>query len=242
MVAQSSARPPDPPSRGEDPMNEIVPSDAVPDLDPGITVLQSPDRRTAALYQLVCAELLERDGLVYWIDARNTASTYLLSEAAPHPRLLRSLRIARAFTAYQHHALIRRLVRTVSRGTELVVAPNIADLYRDDDIPEPEDQTYLTASLRMLREIGAVLDIPILLTTVKSDTLGALATDQASQEIQVAETQFGYHYSSADFTTRLYWDDQSWQTTIPYWVDLLGTRGESIADRAYEVGLIDAEV
>lgn len=128
------------------------------------------------MHQLVCSELRERGGLAYCVDVRINVSTYLLSDLSPSPRFLKDLRIARAFTVYQHHGLVRTLARTVNWRTALIVAPVVADIYRDDDIADPEDRTYLAGTVRILHELGRTLDIPVLMTNSIDDDLGAIAT------------------------------------------------------------------
>jgi len=75
------------------------------------------------------------------------------------------VRVARAFTAYQHHSLVRTVARRAEPTTELLVAPNVAALYRDDDLAAWEREDLLAATLEILSELGAVLDCPVLLTS-----------------------------------------------------------------------------
>lgn len=216
--------------------------DATPDLLPGINRLDVAERRSPALARTVLAELRERDGRAFWIDARNNASTHRLHQAAAHDRLLAPLRIARAFTAYQHHRLVRTLARTVTPRTALVVAPAVADLYRDDDVREPEDRTFLEAALAILDQIGTVLEIPVLVSSVGDDDLAGLVADVAVQDVAVEATRFGYRFEGDGYRTQVYWDDGVFQTTIPYWVDLLGRAGTDPVRAADEAGLVGAEV
>lgn len=169
-------------------------------------------------------------------------SGQLTTDAAPHNHLLESLRIARAFTAYQHHRLVRTLTRNVTPRTSFVVAPAIADPYRDDDIPEPEDRQFLEAALALLDQVGTTFEIPVIVSTVADEDLAALVQDYAAQDIDCERTQFGYHFATDEYETRVYWGNGFFQTTIPYWVDLFGAVGEDPATIAYEAGLVDAEV
>ncbi len=223
-------------------MNRISLSDTTPSLDPGINRLRVQGRHSSAFPQLVLAALRERDGLAYWLDARNNASSYRLYDAAPSKRLLEPIRLARAFTAYQHHRLVRTLTQTAPSRTAFVVAPAIADLYRDDDIPAPEDEYFLEAALQLLDGLANALEIPILVSTVKDDALARQVGGYAVQDIDVEPTQFGYHYASDSHETQVYWGEGWFQTTIPYWVELFGAVGEDPEQAAYEAGLIDAEV
>lgn len=197
-----------------------------PDLDAGLTLLRTPDPRSSALHQLALDTLRDVDGETLWVDARNTASTYALYDLAPSARLLERVRIARAFTAYQHHSLVRRVVQQASPRTGFVVVPNAASLYRDDDVPEYERDRLLASSLALLSELATTLGIPVLVTDARDDDATTAVVEAATDEIAVEETAFGYRYEGEDFETTVYWDGDGWQTTIPYWVELFGAVGD----------------
>lgn len=212
----------------------------VPDLAPGVTVLWAPPRSTAP-HQVALSALHDRDGTARWLDARDTASTPLLSELAT-PRTLRRLAVARAWTAYQHHELVRRLPGEVDARTELVVLPAVASLYEDDDIPSPEDRLYLRSTLGILGELARVADLAVLVSTARDAPFVPLVEACADHEIAVERTPLGHRFVAEGFETTVYWGEGFWQTTIPYWVDLLGAAGTGLAESAYEAGLVDAEV
>jgi hypothetical protein len=196
--------------------------DVLPALDAGVTHLDSPGPRSTALHRLVVDALRERDGPVYWLDARNVATTHALYELAPHRRALDGVRVARAFTAYQHHTLARRLVRAVDGRTALLVAPNVASLYRDDDVPEYEREDLYAAALAMLAEVGQTHGIPVLVTTDASGAALPPAVADDATQLSCERTRMGLRYAGEEFETRVYVEDGFWQTTIPYWVDLFG--------------------
>jgi hypothetical protein len=199
----------------------------VPELDPGLTVLETPDHRSGALYRIALRTIRQADGRAYWIDARNTASTYALREAAPDDRLLDRLRIARAFTAYQHLTLVERVLDRASPRTGCVVAPNLGSLYRDDDVPGHESVPLLEAATSALAELGTACDLPVLATLGgPCDDLADVVTARANAEFACERTEMGYRFEGADFETDVYWAEDWWQTTIPYWVDLLGAASE----------------
>jgi hypothetical protein len=199
----------------------------VPDLDPGLTVLETPDRRSGGLYQVALQTIRRTDGRVYWLDARNTASTYALGDAVSSDRLLGRLRIARAFTAYQHLTLVERVLDQASPRTGCLVVPNVASLYRDDDVPDHEAAPLLETAVSALAEIGAAFDLPVLATLAgPDDDLGDVVTARADAEVACERTQMGYRFEGADFETDVYWTDDWWQTTVPYWVALLGAADE----------------
>lgn len=191
------------------------------DLETGLTLLRVPTPRSGAIHRIVCDRLRETEGPAYWIDARNVASTHALYDCAPSPRTLAPLRIARAFTAYQHHALVRRVTRRAAPETALVVAPNAVDLYRDDDLEGWEREDLLASTLATLRELGRAIDCPVLVTAADDDAERAI-DPRADAAIECVRTREGYRLSGDGATTDGYWRGDCWQTTIPYWVDVCG--------------------
>jgi hypothetical protein len=171
----------------------------------------------------------ERDGIAYWVDVRNTASTYALHSLADHDRILRRIRLARAFTAYQHFTIAKRLINTVTSRTGCIVAPNVDSLYRDDDVPDHEAQQMLRSVMSALDVACETYDIRLLLTTTTDDELTDIVADRAIAEYQSEPTAMGYRYEGEDFETTVFWDDSGWQTTIPYWVELFGSVAEETA-------------
>lgn len=200
----------------------------LPRLQPGLTLLETPSARDTALHAVVVEALVETAGETLWIDARNTASTYVLNGAAATERTLDALRIARAFTAYQHYALVTDVVGRASARTDLVVVPCVAALYRDEDLPDYRRSQLLESALVLLDELGQALSIPVLVTDPApddpgaTDELGELVETHVDQVISCVKTAFGYRFETDGFETTVYWCDGSWQTTIPYWVELLG--------------------
>lgn len=193
-----------------------------PLLEPGMNVIDVPTPRSPALHQLTHETLTRTDdNNLLWVDARNTAITFRLHHPATSRRFIRG-RIARAFTAYQHHELIRTLPHIATPSTPLIVAPCFTSLYHDDDIPEPEDAAYLRSSTAILAELGHTLNIPILVSCTHMGPLREIIAEYATTSITVEPTTEGYRYETDEFTTLIYWHQDYWQTTIPYWVELFG--------------------
>jgi hypothetical protein len=199
-------------------------SEMLPHLEPGITLLRTPGPRSTVLHQLALRTIRQVDGGAYWLDARNTASTYALHDFARDRRLLRRIRLARAFTAYQHFTLAERLINTVSPRTGCLVVPNAPSLYRDDDVPEHEAAPLFDAVVTALSEVAAVYDLPVLVTDAGPiDDLAESVAVTADTRYRAESTDLGYRVVGDDFETTVYWDGTGWQTTIPYWIDLCGT-------------------
>ncbi|MFC7240487.1 hypothetical protein ACFQS4_20190 [Saliphagus sp. GCM10025317] len=225
-------------------------------LESGLTLLRTPSRRSAAVHRLVCEYLADvraspgrtdrpaeksatGDGLrgrAYWIDAGNVASTHALYECAPGSgRALERLRIARAFTVYQHHSLVRAVVRRADADTPLVVAPNVASLYQDGDLREWERTDLLASTLAVLGELGRGLECPVVITAgpdVPGATLERLEA-AADSVIECTRTREGLRFEGEGFETMGYWHGPVWQTTIPYWVELFGAEA---LERPWECG------
>ncbi|WP_435359243.1 hypothetical protein [Haloarchaeobius sp. DFWS5] len=199
--------------------------DPRPTLDTGVTLLETPGQRSTALHRLVVETATTDTGPVYWVDARNTAAVAVLADLADSRRLLARTKVARAFTAYQHHELVRQLVRRVDSRTSLVVCPNLGALYRDDDVPETESARLLDASVTVLADLATACDVPVLVTA-RGGSYERVAR-VADCELNCTRTRFGFRYEGDSFETEVYPVDGGWQTTIPYWVDLCGAVTES---------------
>ncbi|MCU4972664.1 hypothetical protein OB955_07920 [Halobacteria archaeon AArc-m2/3/4] len=210
------------------------------EADTGLTVCHVPSVRSTVVHRLVCSQLADGQR-GYWIDARNTASTHVLYDCAASPRALEGLQIARAFTAYQHHSLVRRVARVADSETALLVAPNVVDRYRDDDLREYEREELLAATLTILGELGHALDCPVLVTAADEDA-GAAVSEYADHEIECLETREGIRLEGEGVQTDGYWHGSYWQTTIPYWVEVCGAldRGIDPVVRAYDRGLVES--
>lgn len=193
----------------------------IPALDSGVTCLSTSSPHSVGFHQLAL-DALSSSGMAYWVDSRNVASTYTLYELARHDRVLSGLRIARAFTAYQHFSLCRELLHCVTSRTELVCLPNLTSLYRDDDVPEHEREMFLDTVLCGLAGLADTYDVPVLVSTAYDGDFADQLRASADRTIRCDRTQFGLRYEGEGVETTVYRDGAYWQTTIPYWVDLYG--------------------
>ncbi|WP_248518163.1 hypothetical protein [Salinarchaeum laminariae] len=195
----------------------------LPTLDPGVTLLETDDAPTA-LYRLVGRHLADAttdtDGPAYWLDARNTASPATIREHAPGSAT-RSIRVARAFTGYQHYEFVRALPGRVAPGASLIVVPNVGALYAEDDVPESEADAMVDVTCSLLAAVANGFDVPVLITA-PAPTYREQIRAVADHTLTAERTRAGLRVEGADFQTDLYLDDWGYQTTIPYWVDLLG--------------------
>ncbi|MFB6111653.1 MAG: hypothetical protein ABEJ35_03860 [Halobacteriaceae archaeon] len=200
-----------------------------PSLDDGLVHLTAPScdqpaaprtTRATGLHELVASVREDRSAPVYWLDARNAASTYGLA-AALGPHHLESVQVARAFTAYQHYDLVRRVVRTVTEPG-LIVAPNLAALYRDDDVPAGTAGPLFRTAVRVLHALGRSTATPVVVTAAGDDQFTSALERAAVQTVTCERTRCGLRLSTASQETLVYRMPGWWQTTVPYWVDLAG--------------------
>jgi len=190
----------------------------LPTLDPGVTYLDTD--APSALYRVAARHLDEHRGPAYWVDACNRAAPATLQDALSR-QARRSLRVARAFTGYQHHELVRELPARVRPNTSLVVAPAVGALYADDDVPDYEADQLCAATLELLDAVATAVDVPVLVTA-SADAYVDDIRAAADHTLDATATNAGLRFEGAGFRTDVYVDRWGFQTTIPYWVDLLG--------------------
>lgn len=219
--------------------HDPIGTETVPELDTGINLLETPKHRTVALHQLSLSHL-RSGGSAVWFDTRGNADTRLLfEEQRPTP----DIQVARAFTAYQHFKLIRTLPGNLPRDLDLVVLPCVTSLYCDNDVPDWRADRCVEAALTILSEVAELVDVPVLVSCLADSPYYDNVSREAARTISYERTGLGLRYETEGFETTVYWRDGFWQTTIPYWVDLLGAVGEARAEVALdEVGMVPGEV
>jgi hypothetical protein len=194
----------------------------LPTLSSGVTCLDDADAPTA-LYRVVGRHLADERGPAYWIDACNRAAPAAIERHVPR-RGRDALRITRAFTGYQHHELVRSLPGTIRETATLVVAPAVGALYADDDVPESEADALFASALELLGAVATAVDVPVLVTAGATPYADDVR-EAADRALDAVATDVGLRIEGATFASDVYWDRWGFQTTIPYWVELLGTIG-----------------
>jgi hypothetical protein len=194
----------------------------LPSLESGVTLLETEDA-PAALYRLVGRHLADAESgaPAYWLDARNAASPATIREHAPGTAA-RTIQVARAFTGYQHYELVRGLLGRIDPDASLIVAPNLGALYAEDDVPEYEADAMIEVVCSLLERVAEALDVPVLVTA-PGPTYADRARAAADRVLTATRTSAGLRVEGPDFQTDVYWSAGGFQTTIAYWVDLLGT-------------------
>lgn len=210
----------------------------LPAPEPGLTCLRLPRLRSASFHQFALGTLPQQ-GITYWVDAASIASSYTIYDLAPSERWLSGLRIARAFTAYQHFSLVQEVVQRVSHRTARLLVPNVTRLYRDDDVPEHESVDMLAAVVQGVGAVADSYDLPVVTSVAHDDELAEHVVDAADHVVACEETRLGNRFHGDGVETTAYWNDGYWQTTIPYWVELCGAIGEGETIRAAEAFAIE---
>ncbi|MDX1744574.1 MAG: hypothetical protein R3324_01440, partial [Halobacteriales archaeon] len=179
----------------------------LPSLPTGVVRVDLPEPRSVGFHHLVVDALVHRDdgGPVHWIDARNNASTYVLTDLVPHERALAQVRVARAFTAHQHYALVSALPRRVTDDADLLVLPCLGSLYADDDLRAGEDDLLLSGTMDVLVALARRYDLTVLLSTGSvPPALHDRIAAAANATIQCRQTREGFRYVARDFETEIY--------------------------------------
>jgi hypothetical protein len=197
----------------------------LPTLDNGLTLLETDERATGALQSLVLDKLLLDGGSAVWVDAHGHGTTQLLSRIAPSMRVLDHIRIARAFTAWQHQSLCQDLAPELTDDTALVVLPAFDWFYRSEDLPRGDDERMLSAALNLIGEIVDTFDVSVLVTQHTDDALTDPIRERADNVIHCEQTAYGPRFSGDEYETLVYpLENGMVQTTFAFWKQVLTTR------------------
>jgi hypothetical protein len=207
-------------------MLDAQPTPELPTLEPGVQLLETDgDRAVGPLGALVLDHVLSAGGDAYWVDSRGHARTGPLVRVAPSDRALDRVRVARAFTAYQHFALARRLPAVVDEDTELVVLPAMDAFYRADDVAQSQGNRLCMRSLATVATLARERDLPVLCTRQRADGVGAALATAADRTIECRQTPQGPRFVADGFETLVYPEDgDTVQTTLAFWRSVLAAR------------------
>lgn len=218
---------------------------ALPTLDEGVYRLATDGRATGPLQSLVLDHLLFHDGPAYWADAAGHAETGSLARLAPSPRVLDRVRVARAFTAFQHYGLVDALAGAVGDDAGLVVLPALDAFYRGDALDRGEPGRLLSGVAERLAALAADRDAPVLVTYGRDDDLTRPVADVVDHELACERTRFGPRFVGDGFETLVYEDAGGVQTTLAFWErvlrarrDAAGTAGRAVAATGAEAAAV----
>jgi hypothetical protein len=134
------------------------------------TLWIGPDGEAAPLLELLYAGIGRAGGAVSLVEGANHLHPYRVAEAGrtlgiDPADLLRRVRLARAFTAYQLVALVDGWAREVRRARPtLLVAHDLPHLFGTDDFPAEERGPLLEHIAGRLRALAEESGRPLLLT------------------------------------------------------------------------------
>jgi hypothetical protein len=204
----------------------------LPSLEPGIQLLEvkGDDRVTGPLQSLVLDHLLLEDGTAQWVDAKGHATTRPLAKIAPIRRTLDRIWIARAFTSFQHSAIVEDLPNAIDADSSLLVVPAFDAMYRDDGLWEGEGRELMLRSLARVERLVREHDLPVLVTRDDADEFATPLKAAADRTIGVEHTKFGPRFVRDDVETLVYPEGQGMvQTTLDYWARVLQKRHPEVA-------------
>lgn len=209
----------------------------LPQLDPGVTLLEVDPGTTTALHSLVLDHVLLAEGEALWVDSRDRASTTSLAKLAPSRRTLDRIHVSRAFTAFQHYSIVEDLPAVITDDTALLVAPSVEWFYANDDLRADEGEAMLRSALEQLTTIAATNDIPVLLSRQATTGPGACVAEYSDRTLSCTRTRFGPRFVGDDVETLVYECAGATQTTLAFWRRVLAHRH---ADRLPEPAEVTA--
>lgn len=210
-----------------------------------MTLLSTADRARGALQSLVLDRLLVDDGPAVWVDARNHATTQQLASVAPSRQLLDRIRVARAFTPFQHYSIVEDLPSVVGAGgpcpddeaesaddefaptdgPAMLLAPAVDWFYRADELRAGEGREMLERVLARLGDLATARDLPVLVTRHGPSGVGDVVAERADARLECTLTRFGPRFSGDAFETLLFdCGNGAVQTTLAFWRRLLRRR------------------
>jgi hypothetical protein len=232
------------------PAPEAVPR--LPTLESGLTLLDAESRAVGPLDSLVLDHLLRGAGEAVWVDSGGHATTRNLARLAPSLALLERVRVARAFTAYQHQTLVRRACESFPPTASLVVVPWVDVHYRDGDCTDREAGRMVERVAERLAALADEREVAVLVTRRAADGLTAPVADRADATVTCRETRFGPRFVGDGFETLVYDDSEgrspsgsrtqsddggTVQTTLAFWARVLERR-QAVHGRTPAAGVV----
>lgn len=230
-------------------MQSTANRDTIPDLPTlttGVTLVDVEGQAVGPVQTLVLDHLLLNETTARWIDVFDHVQTQSLARLAPSERILDRIQVARAFTPFQHAALVEDLVDEIAAdaAAPLVVAPALDGLYRDPDgtLATQHARALLNRAVARLDEIARRYDIPVVLTRTQADEFSAPIATAADEILEIIDTRYGPRFSGDDFETLVYpVGDGLVQTTLAFWERVVEQRqpihAVDVDDREPAVGV-----
>jgi hypothetical protein len=183
--------------------------ETVPELQQGLNVVKC-GRGSAVIHRIALEHLSRNRGQLKWVDSGNQAVSRIFRKVKPRDVSLSRVRVARAFTAYQHYRLMEKV-----EGADQVVLPLVNHLYEDSEVGYWDGMEMLESGLENLD--GTVL------ASVSGDSDQAcLVESMADNVVEVKRTGSGVNISSDGFETPFYRTHGEIQTTLTHWREVTG--------------------
>jgi hypothetical protein len=213
--------------------DETARGPTLPSLDPGIHLVDIDERAVGVVQSLVIDHVLtdqSTGSTAVWVDSNGVATTSSLSRLVPSMRLLERIRVARAFTAYQHHSLVSQLPEVVDESTPLVVVPEFEYQYRSPDVRFSVAHDLVETGVQTLSMLAHERGLPILVTRETTAPLSAPIVEAADSVLGCELTRFGPRFVGEEFETLVYPVDGGFQTTLSYWAEILSVRFQAVQE------------
>lgn len=187
--------------------------ETVPGLKEGINLIDKPSG--VPVFQELLGHHLEPDSEALWIDTGNEASTYAL--ASQDRSLMERVRIARAFTPFQHHTLSTSLGEYSGSETEVMVLPRVNQLYLESGLKEWERRELFQEAWSSVMRLQEEKSLKVMVSAVEDSETGSMVKADSDNRIEVGQTSQGRRYVSDSFRQLTYPGDGYIQTTVPMW-------------------------
>jgi hypothetical protein len=208
-------------------------SPTLPSLDPGLHLIDVDTRAVGTIQSLVIDHVLTQGptgSTAAWVDSNGMATTSTLTRLVPSMRLLDRIRVARAFTPYQHHTLVSRLPDIIDERTSFVVVPEFEYHYRSPDLRFGVAHDLVEAGVETLSRLTRERELPILVTRETTAPLSAPLVENADAILECELTRFGPRFVGEEFETLVYPVEGGFQTTLSYWAEILSTRFQAVQE------------
>jgi hypothetical protein len=187
-------------------------SQRFPELEPGVNLVKT--RKKEVFHALVSQRLHSSGGECIWVDADNHASTRFMSLEG----LDKEVKVARAFTAHQHHKLVKKAEAQAGERTSLMALPSMNYLYEKDSVPEYEKQRIFAEALRKTAKVSEAHEVPALVTASPGEMEWMIET-VSSQIVEVESTSQGPRLETDDFSPSGYHADRNgFQASVKNWI------------------------
>jgi hypothetical protein len=208
----------------------------LPSLDPGVHLVDVDERAVGTVQSLVIDHVLTQGptgSTAAWVDSNGMATTSTLTRLVPSGRLLDRIRVARAFTPYQHHSLVSQLPEIIDDQTSFVVVPEFDYHYRSPDLEFSVTHSLVEAGVETLTRLAREREIPILVTRETTASLSAPLVEAADSILECELTRFGPRFvgesgENEQFETLVYPVEGGFQTTLSYWAEILSVRFQAM--------------